>query len=158
MGSVLDVPGGLPLGSALSGSLPLGMALGGLNRLPLGTARNGDGCSPLGMALRRLAARLGARWLQQFANWLGTLECFGSLTLGSALDGLCSLPIDLALTATASCHLIRRWRPWQLPLGTALNGYGSLPLGSELDRLGSLPLGMTLDGLDGSPFSSGLDC
>jgi hypothetical protein len=70
------------------------MALGGLNRLPLGTARNGDGCSPLGMALRRLAARLGARWLQQFANWLGTLECFGSLTLGSALDGLCSLPID----------------------------------------------------------------
>jgi hypothetical protein len=71
MGSVLDVPGGLPLGSALSGSLPLGMALGGLNRLPLGTARNGDGCSPLGMALRRLAARLGARWPQQFASWLG---------------------------------------------------------------------------------------
>ena len=54
MGSVLNVPGSLPLGSALSGSLPLGMALGGLNRLPLGTARNDYGCSPLGMALRRL--------------------------------------------------------------------------------------------------------
>jgi hypothetical protein len=54
MGSVLNVPGGLPLGSALSGSLPLGMALGGLNRLPLGTARNDYGCSPLGVALRRL--------------------------------------------------------------------------------------------------------
>ena len=58
----------MPLGSALSGSLPLGMALGGLNRLPLGTARNGDGCSPLGMALRRLA-------------------------VDSALDGSSNLPI-----------------------------------------------------------------
>jgi hypothetical protein len=44
------------------------MALGGLNRLPLGTARNGDGCSPLGMALRRLA-------------------------VDSALDGSSNLPI-----------------------------------------------------------------
>ena len=88
MGSVLNVPGSLPLGSALSGSLPLGMALGGLNRLPLGTARNDYGCSPLGMALRRL--HLGWRSMaQQFATWLGA------------------------------------WRPWQLPLGTALNGYGT---------------------------------
>jgi hypothetical protein len=31
MGSVIDVPGGLPLGSALSGSLPLGMTLDGLD-------------------------------------------------------------------------------------------------------------------------------
>ena len=120
IGSVLDVPGSLPLGSALRGCLPLGMALGSVNRLPLGTARNGYGCSPLGMALRRLAARLGARWPQQFATWFGTQVCVGSLPLGSALDGLGglpiglalngygSLPIDLALTATAACHLIRR--------------------------------------------------
>ena len=63
-----------------------------------------------------------------------------------SVDGYGSLPLDGA------------WRPWQLPLGTELNSYGSLPLGSELDCLGSLPLGMTLDGLEGSPFSSGLDC
>ena len=120
------------------------MAIGGLNCLPLGTARNGYGCSPLGMALRRLAARLGARWPQQFATWFGTQVCVKSLPLGSALDGLGglliglalngygSLPIDLALTATAVCYLIRgALRPWQLPLGTALNGYGSLPLGSD---------------------------
>jgi len=61
MGSVLNVPGSLPLGSALSGSLPLGMALGGLNRLPLGTARS--------IAARRSAWR------------------YGGLHLCSALDG-----------------------------------------------------------------------
>jgi hypothetical protein len=83
IGSWLNVPGSFPLGSALNGSLPLGMALGGLDRLPLGTARYGYGCSslgleldcfgslPFGMALRRLAARLGARWPKQLATWLG---------------------------------------------------------------------------------------
>ena len=87
---------------------------------------------------------------------------FGGLPLGSALDGLGSLPIDSALMATAACHLIRclaaegvaAWHRAQRLRKLA----SSLPLGSELDCLGSLPLGMTLDGLEGSPFSSGLDC
>ena len=83
---------------------------------------------------------------------------FGGLPLGSAIDGLGSLPIDSALMATAACHLIRRLAAVAVAARHGANGYGSLPLGSELDRLSSLPLGMTLDGLEGSPFSSGLDC
>ena len=80
LGSALDGPSNLPLGSVpkyVFGSLPLGSSLDGLGGLPIGLALNGYG----------------------------------------------SLSIDSALTATAACHLIRgAGRPWQLPHGTALNG------------------------------------
>jgi hypothetical protein len=50
------------------------MALGGLDRLPLGTARDGYGCSSLGLELDFFGSlqRLGARWPQKLATWLGT--------------------------------------------------------------------------------------
>ena len=102
MGSVLNVPGSLPLGSALSGSLPLGMALGGLNRLPLGTARK----RPARRSAWRYggcisARRLMAPAISHFARYPST---FGSLPLDSALGGRGSCRSARRSTATAACR------------------------------------------------------
>jgi len=61
-------------------------------------ARHGaqHSCSPLGVALRRLAARHGARWPQQIATRLGT----------RVLSAACHLA--RRLTASAACRSARR--------------------------------------------------